>query len=673
MTNVEKLVSRFAKIPRLEETGPQKGYNGKRMARKGLRTRLIHAALCAVGILPFALYLFGADVDGKLIAAGFGLIVPGGGFMAVGEPVTVLIGLFICFYLWKKRGMMIQDFMGSFVGIAGFWLLGVLGGFLSGMVLTEYLFKAVKTPVGYNPWGYLIALGAAVILFGGYELRVQKMYQQMKDARAERTKVFDQAIAEFDRVTAAPAPEGTGELDAEQLRAARFLLEATVREEGDLSGFEFIRGLGEYRYQLSAFGYGLMVLHAKYLPNFEGYLKRAHRFLIKSYEDPRTCAYWAKEMLAGYWKRDPDPVGYANVMLSGWMMPVIAGYGDQYDDREFEKDASIRFRPIPDKPEETCDYSVKGVMEALYRQFAGKEFPYMLIPCEPHVAFPTCNSYGLLGMLLYDRDHGTHYCEDFWDELYDNVSSEFIEIDGSMALRRQDQYGLRHLPASQIGHNAFADVQNYMHFAAIFPGIARRGYALLRKTKLEIKNGVAAINDTPWVKIINMFNGKPDASLQLATLELNAAEYGDTEMYDALLRAEEQELSRSKDPRSFQFKDVNSLTACYLAFGRLLKKGYWEDVILRGMPETSKTGPLLADCAFPDVIPAKAASNGDDLDLVLYNGGEPGDQELKLSRLTPNTKYTVNGGMAFDSDAAGAAAITVNLDGRTPVYIARAV
>jgi hypothetical protein len=607
-----------------------------------------------------------------IIAVGFGLIVPGGGFMAVGDPICMAAGLFVCFYLWKRRGMMIQDFLGSFVGIAGFWLLGAAGGLLSGTAAAELFFKTVATPIGFNPWGYGLAAISALVLFGGYELRVRKMYSLMKKAREERVGVFDEAIKELGAATAAPAPSGTQELDEEQLRAAKFLLDVTVREIGDLSGFDYIRGLGEYRYQLSAFGYALMVLHAKYLPNFEGYLKQAHRFLVKSYEDPRACDYWGKQMRVGYWKNDDDPIKYANVMLSGWMMPVIAGYFDQYGDREFEEEASIKFRATPGKPEITYDYSVKGVAEALHRQFSQKTFPYMLIPCEPHVAFPTCNSFGLIGLLLYDRCHGTHYCEDFWADLYDNVSSEFIEIDGSMALRRQDQYGLRHMPQSQIGYNAMADVQNYMHYSLIFPGMARRCYALIRKTNMSVKGGAAFINDTPWEKIINMFNGKPDASLQIATLELNAAEYGDIEMYEALRKTEETELSRSREPGSFRFKDVPSLTTCYLAFGRLIKKGFWSDVILRGMPATAKTGPVLTDCAFPGVLPAKAASDGSNLELVLYDGAGPGLQSIKIERLEPLAAYTINGEGRFNADGSGTATLEVFLDGRTPLLIEKA-
>ncbi|MDR3310881.1 MAG: hypothetical protein LBS90_05995 [Oscillospiraceae bacterium] len=696
MTNVELLTSRFAALPRIGETGPQSGFNGKRMTALGRRTRLIHAALCVIGLAPFALWLLyllklvSFKVPPQLVAVGFGLVVPGGGFIACGEPVTVAIGLFICFWLWKKRGMMIQDFLGSFMGIVGFWALGAAGGLLAfGWYSWDYAAFGLA-PFGYAPWGYAAAVGTAFALFVPYELQVRRMYKQMSAARDERLPLFDDAVAELDAATGdrsivgekefrqngggvrsgdtAKEP-GADELDDEQLLAARYLLEATVREKGDFDGFEHLFGLADYRYQLSVYGYGLMLLHAKYLPNFEGYLKKAHRFLIESYSDPRTCGYWAKQAKVGYLSNNPDPIVKANVMLSGWMMPVVAGYRDQYGDDEYEKEASIRFQPFADKPEETYDYNSAGVFGVLYRQYKNHEYPYMLIPCEPHVAFPACNSVALLGMLVYDRDHGTDYCAGFWDELYDNLQSDFIEIDGTMALRRQYQYGLRHLPSSQIGYMPLADVQNYMHFSAIFPGLARRCYALVRKTLLSIDaDGAAQVNGQPWDMMFNMFTMKPDPSTQIAMLELTAAEYGDLPVYDALRVAESRFLAKSKDPTSFKFKDVNSLTVAYIALARLIKKGYWSDVILRGMPETSKTGPVLTDCPFPDVIPAKASSSGDDLDLVLTTSGEPVAAGIRIERLKPGARYAYGAG-AFTADADGAATLTVEVGRRTAIHI----
>jgi hypothetical protein len=621
--------------------------------------------------VPIVLYLCGLAVSPRLIAVGFGLIVPGGGFMACGGPVTIAIGLYVCFRLWKKRAMLIQDFYGSLAGIVGFWALGALGGLLAGVefLVFEALEVTIPAWLELHWWGYIIALGSAVLLFGGFERQTRKMYKEMSAARAERIASFDEAIAELDAVTSASVSTDADELDAEQLKAARFLLDSCVnREDGDFTGFDWLRGLAEYRYQLSAFGYGLMLLHAKYLPNFTGYLKDAHRFLINGYADPRTCGYWAKEALTGYGSTNPDPVVKGNVMLSGWLMPVVAGYADQYGDKEFEAPASIRFKPHKDKAA-TYDYNSEGVFNVLYRQFAKHEYPYMLIPCEPHVAFPMCNSYGLLGMLMYDRDHGTDHCAEFWDELYDNVSQEFIEIDGTMALRRQYQYGLRHLPASQLGYNPMADVHNYLHWLPIFPGLARRCYAMVRKHELEIRDGAAYVKKTPWDKMIDMFTFTPNPSLQIATLSMLAAEYGDTEMVNAIRKTEEMQMTRSKEPGSFKFQNVNSLTGAYLAFARLCKKGYWSDVILRGMPEAAKTGPVLASCSYPEVVPAKACSKGDDLELVLYNGAAAGLQTLTIERLKPDTRYTINGATEFTSDSAGSSVISVHIDGRTEVNI----
>jgi hypothetical protein len=108
----------------------------------------------------------------------------------------------------------------------------------------------------------------------------------------------------------------------------------------------------------------------------------------------------------------------------------------------------------------------------------------------------------------------------------------------------------------------------------------------------------------------------------------------------------------------------------YFIFTRISKKDYWSDVIMRGMPETAFTGPLLAECEYPKVIPAKAASNGDDLILVLYNGAESGEQRLKLERLRPDTQYNINNGdKTFTSDSSGQAELFVYLDGRTEVNI----
>jgi hypothetical protein len=656
-------------VPRIEETGPQKGYNGRRMSRRGTAWRLVHAAACVLGLLPLILRIAGVPVAQWIIAVGFGLIVPGGGFMATGGVISMLLGVGLCFWLWPKRGMRILDIYGSVVGIFGLWFVGALGGLLAMIHGTPVDFLFALSPYW---WGYILAVGSAVVLFGGYERRVHKMYRQMDEARKTRVDTLDDALRELDEITDNYRDDTPRELTEDQLRAERYLLEAAVRDFGDFEKFDHFKipVLTDNRYQFSGVGMALMVLQGKYLPNFHGYLKHAREFLIHAVTDPRTCGYWAKTSLYGYMKWNPNPINHSNIMLSGWMLPMITSFGEQFGDRQFEQEGALKFQPFADKPEQTYNYSAKGVVEALYKQLSGGMYPYMLIPCEPHVAFPTCNSYGFLGMMIYDRDHGTHYMEDIFDDLYDNMTSEFVEIEGSITLRRQYIFGLRHLPASQIGYDPMADVQNYLHYAPLFPGLCRRAYALIRKHSLEIRDGVAYIKGKKWEEVFDMASLSFNPALVLAQLQMVATEFGDTEMVDGLRRAEDIHLVRSKDPKVLKWQNVPVVTSALLSFAHLARKGDWSDIILRGPSEAAKTGPILAGCAFPDVMVAKASSSGDDLDLVLYNGEDPGEQSLRIERLKPGAAYKIVGADAsFNADALGAAEITVNLDGRTPVHI----
>lgn len=674
MTNVERLTNRFAAIPRIEETGPKEGkFNGEAMAKRALRSRLIYAALCVLGLIPVVLKLAGADVSPQLVAMGFGCFVPGGGFIACGGVIPVALGFFITWYLWKKKGMFIQDIYGSFVGIVGFWLLGILGGLLADPRLDGWLIApAVTWPV----WGWVFALGDAVALWGGYELRVRKTYAAIAAARKERIATFDDAIRELDEaMEAGKNTETERELDDDQMKLMRWLLNASVRELGDFSGFDHFKRpvLTDNRYQFPTVGYALLLYQCKYAPNFRGYLGQAQRFIIDAVTDPRTCGYWKKTNLIGYMRWDPDPIKRANIMLSGWMMPAITGYAAQTHDRRFEEEGALRFRPFENKPEKSYDYSARGAVECLYRQYKNKEFPYMLIPCEPHVSFPICNSYGLMGMLIYDRDHGTHYCEDFWDDLYKYVSDNFVEAEGSFTLRRQDIYGLRFLPESQLGYDPMADVHNYLMYETIFPGIARRNYALVRKHALEVRNGVTYIKGRKWEDIFDMATMKKNPSLVMSNLEMLAAEYGDTEIVEGLHKAESIFLERSRDPRYFRFKDVPLVVMANFTIGRLMRQGDWRDLILRGSEETAFTGPLLTGCKFPEVLVAKAVSHGDDLDLVLYNGEDSGEQDITIEQLAPGGSYRDEcSGLTFTADREGRATIRVLLSGRTPVHIIRA-
>jgi hypothetical protein len=85
------------------------------------------------------------------------------------------------------------------------------------------------------------------------------------------------------------------------------------------------------------------------------------------------------------------------------------------------------------------------------------------------------------------------------------------------------------------------------------------------------------------------------------------------------------------------------------------------------MPERFRSGPLLDDVEYPQVLVARAVSDGRALEAVLYPGDRQGRQSLGLSQLRPGSLYRCEGSVAPEvvADAAGTARVMVDLDGRT--------
>jgi hypothetical protein len=94
-------------------------------------------------------------------------------------------------------------------------------------------------------------------------------------------------------------------------------------------------------------------------------------------------------------------------------------------------------------------------------------------------------------------------------------------------------------------------------------------------------------------------------------------------------------------------------------------------LINRGPEPTAFSGPLLTECVYPDVLVARAASDGTGLDLVLYNGGGPGPHAIKIERLAPGRSYQAQGATpaSFTAPADGAMILGVEMQGRTEVRI----
>ena len=93
--------------------------------------------------------------------------------------------------------------------------------------------------------------------------------------------------------------------------------------------------------------------------------------------------------------------------------------------------------------------------------------------------------------------------------------------------------------------------------------------------------------------------------------------------------------------------------------------------VARGLPQSWTTGPILSDCRYPEVLVARAVSDGRDLQLVLRSGNGGGRSSLGIGRLDPERSYDVIGALQAEitADACGRATIELDLADRAEVRI----
>lgn len=92
-------------------------------------------------------------------------------------------------------------------------------------------------------------------------------------------------------------------------------------------------------------------------------------------------------------------------------------------------------------------------------------------------------------------------------------------------------------------------------------------------------------------------------------------------------------------------------------------------MITEGPPANVRQGPILDEAPFPEVLVAKAYSqDGDSLELVLYNGKEPGTFRVGFTRLRPGETYRL-GDRSVMAGKDGTASVDVAVSGRTMLLL----
>lgn len=636
----------------------QSAHNGPRTTRLKKRTNFILLFLYAVGALPTILVFAGLIPEqAALQAFGWGLWLPGAGFVAVGGWTTLLFPLTLLMFwislkVWTMSGMLVLPLM--------IWILSAVAAFLlAGTHIASY--------------------SAILIPFLTAALLTKRLLDEKNLVRAEvkrgeaRAGYLQSAVASLDAVAASHLAHGTRELSVSELSASRYMFDLALQPIGEFKGFTIKDNiqLAALRYQLNYISYGLAGLQCKYTPNFHGYLNQAQRFAIESLTLPKVCGYWKLEMLWGRFQWNPDPIDTIdNVMLTGWSLIALSTYAANTGDLRYQEHGALQFKPFSTS-DKSYGHSAHTFAQSLVSNW--NQCPLYLFPCEPFWSFPICNALAFCGVVPYDRTNGTNIAANTHSSFISSLEEEFLLSDG----------GVRALMSTLTGWSSLSRTVPQFELAsllwmarttnAIHAGHAKRWYALAREEFLQLNNGDLSLKDIEWSECFDTGNYKNNPGFMLANIALAAREHGDDAMAEAALRKADQLLVRVPDKSIYAFEDISTSANLNLAAARWARRDDWHDLIVEGPEKNTLRGPLLSHCEYPAVLVAKAVSDGTSLDLVLYNGGEPGFQLITIERLTPDAHYTASNATPgqFTVSADGCIELSVMLNGRTQVEITK--
>lgn len=608
------------------------------------RSALIYGAMVVLGFLPT---VFGLSPAAR--AAGLGLWLPGGGFIAVGGFAMLLfpvaIALFaISVFAWFGAGMVVAPII--------VWLGSAL---LAGAMAGDSV---------WSPAPIVLAAMVGAIAVYEYRRRADRTAADLKKLEA-RNQYLPAALAEAEAIAAAVPSPSEREMSLDELSSIRYALERALQPVGEINGFDKVDQFqtSALRYQINYLGYMLGMVQCQYTPSFHGYLSQAQRNLIELYLQRQIWGYWVYESAWGHLNlTNPDPAAKDNIMLTGWFGIQLGIYMSNTGDRRYAQPGSLPFRLNRHR---VFHHDIHSIEQSVVKNFMDSEF--CLYPCEPNWVYPICNHFGMTSLAIYDRLFGTSYMAATLDRWLHSLDTEFTDHSGSIIGLRSGLTGIKFpFPAGEAGFAVFENC-----FA---PERAQRLWAIAHTELKHImspdQNGATRLKLSG--RGFDFGNYKPGFGGAYAAIMDAAREFGDHEIADAAKRALDQDCGLATDGGIRRYSKMSNLSNINAARGTIHRRDDFRNTIMQGPPASTLKGPILADAKYPDVMVARAFSNGDDLDLVLYPGVQEGRQSIRVERLRPGANYLLRNGTehSFAADSSGGASLEVELKGRTPIRIA---
>lgn len=448
----------------------------------------------------------------------------------------------------------------------------------------------------------------------------------------------------------------------EDLATQRYLLDLALQPLDRFDGFTRLEQIGgsALRYQLNFACYALSMAQYTRTPAFTGYLAEAQANIIRKMCDKRVWGYWASERLVGYGRWNPDPMVFANVMYTGFFAAMLAFYETLNGDRSFDADGSL---PLVWNERRRYDYGFTKMVHAIQRNMNNS--PDTLYPCEPHLIYPMCNAIALNGMTGYDRLHDCDVTGDLATKIRDSFSRNDYLLPNGRFRVGVGPLGIKFPPA--LSNDA---IMAYW-LDGVMPDLAERTWSTLREQRLRIADGAAQLT-TRAIDRVDVGSYRKTDGWTWVNISCAAREMGDDEVVDAVdaAIAERFALDHS-ETGARKLAGLSGWTNGVFALAQFVRAGSLRGLSTGQVPEAWRTGPLLSAAAYPDVLVARAVTDGTGLALVLRPGAGPVQTRLEISRLQPGHTYQVTGASypTVTADSRGRALVDLSLRDRLEVTL----
>ena len=350
-------------------------------------------------------------------------------------------------------------------------------------------------------------------------------------------------------------------------------------------------------------------------PAFTGYLAAAQRNAIEKMLDRRVWGYWALENAWGNLRFGRDPIANSdNIMLTGFYGVMLSMYESLNDDR-YSRPGALNFR-WDDATAFAHDYP--GLATAVHRSMTAA--PFTLYPCEPNWIYTVCNTFGMNTLLGHDRLHGSGLFPDLEARLRDSYEHEFLRPDGRIIGVRSENYGM----SWNFWSGSAVQLTTAYWLHAALPDIAQRTWWLVRET-LERRPGRRSVPSA--VRCQPHRPGQlPAGHRGLRHWPRHSwppARWATTSGPTPHCRAWSGMPSRARKQGRAATRGGSVMANLYANLGRFGRHSAVRDLLVFGAPEAWRQGPVLAEADYPDVLVARAVTDGSGLDLVLRPATAP--------------------------------------------------